>query len=140
MTTEATVETQIPTIRLTEEDEEDTEEAEEGNAMMTGDAVHPRVTDAEITETITDGMIGTETEGEGIMKTENEEALLLEETEMKIDVETTGETEEMTDDTETARRMTIDEGEVDQNALRIKDKRKIPQITVGLFQVNVRLN
>ena len=46
MTTEATVETQIPTIRLTEEDEEDAEEAE-GNAVTTGDAVHPPMTEAE---------------------------------------------------------------------------------------------
>ena len=125
MTIEATVETQIPTIHLTEEDEEDAEEAE-GNAVTTGDAVHPRLTDAEMTETGTDGMIDTETEREGVVKTEDEEVLLLEETEMQIDVETTEETEEMTDDTETTRRMTIDEGAVDQNALRIKDKRRIP--------------
>ena len=124
MTIEATVETQIPTIHLTEEDEANSEEAE-GNAVTTGDAVHPRVTDAEMTETITDGMIDTETEGEEVAKTEDE-VLLLEETEMKIAVETTGETEEMTDDTETTRRMTIDEGEVINNALRIKDKRRIP--------------
>ena len=71
-------------------------------------------------------MIETETEGGEVMKTEEEEALLLEETEKKIDVETIGETEEMTDDTETTRQMTIEEGEVINNALRIKDKRRIP--------------
>ena len=50
MTTEATVETQIPMIHVTEEDEADAEEVE-GNAVTTGDEAHPRVTDAEMTET-----------------------------------------------------------------------------------------
>ena len=125
MTIEATDETQIPMIPLTEEDEEEAEEAE-GHTVTTGDAVHLRVTDAEMNERDTDEMIDTETEGEEAMKTEGAEALLLEETEMQIDEETIGETEEMTDDTETTRRLTIDEGEVINNALRIKDKRRIP--------------
>ena len=130
MTTEVTIATQIPTIHLTEGDEEDAEEAE----GKTGDATHLLVTDAGIAVTATGGMIDTETETgeEEVAKTEDVEVLLLEETEMTTDGETI---DAMTDDTEKTHRMTTGEGAVAKIALRITDKRMTTQKRVGIFKV-----
>ena len=129
MTTEATVTTRNPMIHLTE-DEEDAEETE-GNAVTTEDAARPLVTDAGIAVTTTDGMIDTETEtgGEEVVKIEDVEVLLLEETEMTIDGETT---DEMTDDIETTHPITTGDEAVAKIVPRIIDKRMTTQKRVCL--------
>ena len=123
MTTEATVVTRIPTIHLTEEDEVDAG-GTEGNAVTTEDAAHLLVRDAGIAMTVTDGMIGTQTEGEEVVTTE--------ETEMTIDVEII---DEITDDIEMIHPLTTGEGEVVKIAPRIIDERMTTQKKVGLFKV-----